>query len=111
MKTGLIVSLGGALILCLPAARSSAGPVTLLSADLRADVSQDLVTIGGGPTDHKEGHDTGSLSDPKVSASATAALPFGGIDYGASRGNANATLNLAATTTLHLDGEVDSTVF
>jgi hypothetical protein len=83
----------------------------MLSADLRADVLQDLTTIGGGPTDHKEGHDTGDLNKRNASASATAALPFGGIDYGASRGNASAKFDLLNGTTLTLDGQVDSTVF
>jgi hypothetical protein len=99
------------IVACAFAATIHAGPVNLLSANLTADVSQDLSTIGGGPTDHQEGHDTGDLTKRSVTATATASLPFGGINYGASRGNATAKFDLLNETTLTLDGLVDSTVF
>ncbi len=100
-----------ALIACAFAAITQAGPITLDSAILAADVSQDLTTIGGGPSDHKEGHDTGNLTQRSVTAAATASLPFGGINFGASRGNAAAKFDLLNETTLTVDGRVDSTVF
>lgn len=97
-------------IVCMFAARTIAAPVTLLSANLKADVTQDLTTIGGGPSDHKDAHDAGDLTKRSVFASATAALPFGGINLGASRGNASMDLT-TPDDGISLAGSISSIVF
>jgi len=86
------------------------GPVTFMSADMRADVSVDAITVGGGATSHKEGHDTADLTKRVASAEATASLPFSGLDYPASRGSARANFN-PDDAGFRLDGNADAVVF
>jgi hypothetical protein len=81
-------------ILLLPAlaAPLHAGPIFLISADLRADLSFNASTVGGGPTSHAADADTGNLTNPSVSTDTAARLPLKGIDTVVTQGHATADL-------------------
>ena len=98
----------GMLLVCTTSA--PAGTVTFVSADLRATVSGDALTVGGGPTSHAEDSDTGNLTDRNVSAEATASLPFSGTDFPVSRNDASATISEAGGG-IRIDGTANSVVF
>jgi len=96
-------------ILLLGVNFSRGGSISLISSGLRADVVEDISTIGGGPSNHKEGHDTGDLAKQHASAQATASVELHGT-IGASTGNANAAIKPSGSAIL-FDGEVDTTLY